>query len=395
MLMKINRFSRSTRFANAKNGEMNVVPYIDVMLVLLVIFMVAAPMLTTGVDVNPPQQDTKPIAISDAPPVIVAITADGKLFVSHQDAIDEAIDADALGVLLQAMFAKNANTQVMIQADEQVAYKSVMQVMAIAQNAGIEQISLLSEPDKWRCIMQTNAQRPSLLLPILLSVLLHAGLFALLFAPFSLDKPETTKASLISQNTLEQAKSSLKKTTSDTPKPPKAPSQTAVGSHSSKSSWQTAKPIQNEISQPAISTNTNTDTFNANWQTNHSQPNDDFASTSSADAIAHNDLSEPIISEPTPEPPAPKVDLAQAKNAINNRIQSIWQSYPNEPNQAISATVRLDDGGYVIGIDFRAGHKELQATAETAIRAAAPFSELAGVQNSFNIRLVTTQEITQ
>lgn len=146
--MKINRFNRSTRFANTKNGEMNVVPYIDVMLVLLVIFMVAAPMLTTGVDVNPPQQDTKPIAISDAPPVIVAITADGKLFVSHQDAIDEAIDTDALGVLLQAMFAKNANTQVMIQADEQVAYKSVMQVMAIAQNAGIEQISLLSEPDK-------------------------------------------------------------------------------------------------------------------------------------------------------------------------------------------------------------------------------------------------------
>lgn len=242
--------------------------------------------------------------------------------------------------------------------------------------------------------MQTNAQRPSLLLPILLSVLLHAGLFALLFAPFSLDKPETTKASLISQNTLEQAKSSLKQSTSDTPKPPKAPSQTAVGLHSSKSSWQTAKPIQNEIS-PTISTNTNTDTFNANWQTNHSQPNDDFTSTSSADAIAHNDLSEPIINEPTPEPPAPKVDLAQAKNAINNRIQSIWQSYPNEPNQAISATVRLDDGGHVIGIDFRAGHKELQATAETAIRAAAPFSELAGVQNSFNIRLVTTQEITQ
>lgn len=148
MLMKTNRFSRPARFANAKNGEMNVVPYIDVMLVLLVIFMVAAPMLTTGVDVNPPQQDTKPIAISDTPPVIVAITADGKLFVSHQDAIDEAVDADALGVLLQAMFAKNANTQVMIQADEQVAYKSVMQVMAIAQNAGIEQISLLSEPDK-------------------------------------------------------------------------------------------------------------------------------------------------------------------------------------------------------------------------------------------------------
>lgn len=252
--------------------------------------------------------------------------------------------------------------------------------------------------------MQTDTQRPSLLLPILLSVLLHAGLFALLFAPFSLDKPETTKANLISQNTLEQAKNSLKKSASDTPKTPKASSQAMANSRSPAPSWQTAKPAEYPVSQPVISTHAHTDTTDtpngwqtdtpSNWQTD-SQPSDDFASTSSTDAATHHNPSEPTISEPTPEPPAPKVDLAQAKNAINNRIQSIWQSYPNEPNQAISATVRLDDGGYVIGIDFRAGHKELQATAETAIRAAAPFSELAGVQNSFNIRLVTTQEITQ
>lgn len=145
--MNVNRFSRPIRQRKA-NGEMNVVPYIDVMLVLLVIFMVAAPMLTTGIDINPPQENTKPIATNEMSPVIVAITAEGKLFVSYQDAIDEPVDTDGLDRLLQALIAKNNQTQVMIQADKKVAYQAVMQVMAIAQNAGVEQIGLLSEPAK-------------------------------------------------------------------------------------------------------------------------------------------------------------------------------------------------------------------------------------------------------
>lgn len=105
-------------------------------------------MLTTGIDINPPQENTKPIATNEMSPVIVAITAEGELFVSHQDAIDEPVDTDGLDRLLQALIAKNNQTQVMIQADKKVAYQAVMQVMAIAQNAGVEQIGLLSEPAK-------------------------------------------------------------------------------------------------------------------------------------------------------------------------------------------------------------------------------------------------------
>lgn len=146
-MMNVNRFSRPIRQRKA-NGEMNVVPYIDVMLVLLVIFMVAAPMLTTGIDINPPQENTKPIATNEMSPVIVAITAEGELFVSYQDALDEPVDTDGLDRLLQALIAKNNQIQVMIQADKKVAYQAVMQVMAIAQNAGVEQIGLLSEPAK-------------------------------------------------------------------------------------------------------------------------------------------------------------------------------------------------------------------------------------------------------
>lgn len=139
-------------YARAKkplNSEMNVVPYIDVMLVLLIIFMVTAPMLTTGVEVNLPSEKTSNITKSELTPVIVSLTKDGELFVSHERAIDQAISESELSALLTDMAQANmgesgSQLQVLINADKDNAYEAVMHVMALVQGAGVTKVGLLS-----------------------------------------------------------------------------------------------------------------------------------------------------------------------------------------------------------------------------------------------------------
>lgn len=133
----------------ALNSEMNVVPYIDVMLVLLIIFMVTAPMLTTGVEVNLPSEKVSNIAKSELTPVIVSLTKDGKLFISHENAIDQAVSETELTKLLTDMANKykgnnGSNLQVMINADKDNSYENVMRVMALVQGAGVTKVGLLS-----------------------------------------------------------------------------------------------------------------------------------------------------------------------------------------------------------------------------------------------------------
>lgn len=139
-------------YARAKkplNSEMNVVPYIDVMLVLLIIFMVTAPMLTTGVEVNLPSKKTSNITKSEPTPVIVSLTKDGELFVSHERAIDQAISESELSALLADMAQANmgdsgSQLQVLINADKDNAYEAVMHVMALVQGTGVTKVGLLS-----------------------------------------------------------------------------------------------------------------------------------------------------------------------------------------------------------------------------------------------------------
>ena len=116
-----------TRAKTPLNSQMNVVPYIDVMLVLLIIFMVTAPMLTTGVEVNLPSEKTNNITKSELTPIIVSLTKDGKLFVSYEEAIDQAISQTELSALLTNMAQKHINNndnqlQVMIHADKDNSY---------------------------------------------------------------------------------------------------------------------------------------------------------------------------------------------------------------------------------------------------------------------------------
>ena len=151
--MKANPYSRSR--PHKLNASMNVVPYIDVMLVLLVIFMVTAPMLTTGVDIDLPKAQTKSLQQGTQLPVIVSLKSDGQLYLSTQDKTDEPMSEEALSATLnnlqsqpQYQFDGKPNVNVMINADQNNQYGDIIQLMASLQQAGIQKVGLLTAPPK-------------------------------------------------------------------------------------------------------------------------------------------------------------------------------------------------------------------------------------------------------
>lgn len=132
----------------ALNAEMNVVPYIDVMLVLLVIFMVTAPMLITGVDVDLPKEQTNTMSQSQLP-VIVSLTDSGDIFISYEDNVDLPISEPELIDTLSNLQNQSSDAgaqplQVMINADQNNQYGAIMTLMATLQQAGIQKVGLLT-----------------------------------------------------------------------------------------------------------------------------------------------------------------------------------------------------------------------------------------------------------
>ncbi|MBF2718670.1 protein TolR [Psychrobacter sp. NG254] len=143
--MKPNPYRREKK---ALNAEMNVVPYIDVMLVLLVIFMVTAPMLITGVDVDLPKEQTNTMNQNQLP-VIVSLTDKGETFISYEDNVDVPVTEPELINTLSNLQSQSSNTgsepvQVMINADQNNQYGAIMTLMATLQQAGIEKVGLLT-----------------------------------------------------------------------------------------------------------------------------------------------------------------------------------------------------------------------------------------------------------
>lgn len=150
--MKPNPYSRNNK---PLNSDMNVVPYIDVMLVLLVIFMVTAPMLTTGVDVDLPKHEATNLATSKQLPVIISITKDGKLFLDYESNETEVeVEEDELISTLSDIQSKHKSEQgqdlqVMVNADQNNQYGDVVGLMASLQRAGIRKVGLLTDsPEK-------------------------------------------------------------------------------------------------------------------------------------------------------------------------------------------------------------------------------------------------------
>lgn len=127
-------------------AEINVVPYIDVSLVLLIIFMVTAPMLQTGVDVELPEAAARPVDATQDLPIVISIDAEGRLFLDAGNQGDvEVRDAELAGKVTEAL-AKKPGLAVLIRGDRRVDYGRVVAVMASLKNAGVAGVGLMTHP---------------------------------------------------------------------------------------------------------------------------------------------------------------------------------------------------------------------------------------------------------
>jgi biopolymer transport protein TolR len=126
-------------------ADINVVPYIDVMLVLLIIFMVTAPLLNLGVDVDLPQSRAKPIE-QQKDPVIVTVDEQGRYFLKVEGGENEPIDATSLKARVAALVRNNPDAPVFVAAPGVSQYQTVIDTMVLLQQAGAPRVALMTQP---------------------------------------------------------------------------------------------------------------------------------------------------------------------------------------------------------------------------------------------------------
>ena len=130
-------------------GEINVVPYIDVMLVLLIIFMVTAPLLTQGIEVELPDAASEPLdddLLRDHQPLILSINASGDLFLNIGKDEEQPIDEVTVVARTLAVLRRQPETPVLVRADETVAFGRVVTAMVLLQQAGAEKVGFVTDP---------------------------------------------------------------------------------------------------------------------------------------------------------------------------------------------------------------------------------------------------------
>ncbi|WP_137167564.1 protein TolR [Salinimonas lutimaris] len=135
-----------TRKRRRPVSEINVVPYIDVMLVLLIIFMVTSPLVSQGVKVELPKASAEPIDQEEIPPLIASVDVKGRYFLNVGENEEAPIGADEVAALVQAQLQKQPDTPVVVKGDGQVAYDKVIQLMVLLQNAGVPSVGLMTDP---------------------------------------------------------------------------------------------------------------------------------------------------------------------------------------------------------------------------------------------------------
>lgn len=129
-------------------AEINVVPYIDVMLVLLIIFMITAPLLQQGVEIELPQANANPLSPDQREPLVLTITKTGEFYLNVGDDIDKPVDDDVLVHRVAAVLKYHPDTPVLVRGDKNVDYGRVTSAMVLLQIAGVEKMGLMTEqPD--------------------------------------------------------------------------------------------------------------------------------------------------------------------------------------------------------------------------------------------------------
>lgn len=137
---------KKMRMRRKPMADINVVPYIDVMLVLLIIFMITAPLLTQGVNVDLPQAVANPVETPDnAEPLIVSVDANGNYYSSIGEKPDEPVEASVLASRVVAVLNRNPNVPVMVKGDASANYGQVVGLMALLQQAGVPNVGLITK----------------------------------------------------------------------------------------------------------------------------------------------------------------------------------------------------------------------------------------------------------
>lgn len=129
-------------------SEINVVPYIDVMLVLLIIFMVTAPLVTQGVKVDLPKASAESLSEEAKPPIIASVNAAGEYFINVGDNQETSMSATDLAVIVATQIKAEPNTPVVVKGDGAVPYNNVIQLMVLLQRAGVPSVGLMTDPQE-------------------------------------------------------------------------------------------------------------------------------------------------------------------------------------------------------------------------------------------------------
>ena len=123
------------------------VPYIDVMLVLLVIFMITAPLLTQGVKVDLPQAAAEPIPRSESEPLVVSVDSRGEYYINYGEDQERPLEPALLAAKVSALLRHRPGLPVLVRGDRNVSYGDIVVLMSLLQGAGVPSVGLMTEPD--------------------------------------------------------------------------------------------------------------------------------------------------------------------------------------------------------------------------------------------------------